>query len=247
MNRLLRWIWRKGLVSTFMAGFFVILPIAITLGIMGYMGSLLKTWLGADSTLGSLLQRVGLNYVTNATLASVIGWITVLLAIWILGAIVKSAARYRFETFVHESLNQIPVISSIYGPVSKVVGMLKRDEDSEMQSMSVVYCEFGAQHGGGFLALLSSDKIYHFGGRDCYIVYIPTSPIPMSGGIVFVPVDLVQQVDMEVEHLMQIYLSLGVMSEVVIPEKYIQPAIAVPAHTSEGSAKVSAAEDENEQ
>ncbi|MFP6602414.1 MAG: DUF502 domain-containing protein, partial [Pirellulaceae bacterium] len=238
MNRLLRWIWRKGLVSTFMAGFFVILPIAITLGIMGYMGSLLKTWLGADSPLGSLLQRVGLNYVTNAMLASVIGWITVLLAIWILGAIVKSAARYRFETFVHQSLNQIPVISSIYGPVSKVVGMLKRDEGSEMQSMSVVFCEFGAEHGGGFLALLSSEKIYHFGGRDCYIVYIPTSPIPMSGGIVFVPIDMVQHVDMEVEHLMQIYLSLGVMSEVVIPEKYIQPEIAVPVHTSEGPAKV---------
>jgi uncharacterized membrane protein len=247
MKRLLRWIWRKGLVSTFMTGFFVILPIAITLGIMGYMGSLLKTWLGADSALGSLLQRVGLNYVTNATLASVIGWITVLLAIWILGAIVKSAARYRFESFVHETLSQIPVISSIYGPVSKVVGMLKRDEGSEMQSMSVVFCEFGAEHGGGFLALLSSEKIYHFGGRDCYIVYIPTSPIPMSGGIVFVPIDMVQQVDMEVEHLMQIYLSLGVMSEVVIPEKYIQPEISVPVHTSEGSAKVSAAEDENQQ
>jgi len=247
MKRLLRWIWRKGLVSTFMAGFFVILPIAITLGIMGYMGSLLKTWLGANSTLGSLLQRVGLNYVTNATLASVIGWIIVLLAIWILGALVKSAARYRFESFVHETLNQIPLVSSIYGPVSKVVGMLKRDEESEMQSMSVVYCEFGADNGGGFLALLSSEKIYQFGGRDCYIVYIPTSPIPMSGGIVFVPVDVVQQVDMEVEHLMQIYLSLGVMSEVVVPEKYIQPEIAVPVDSSEGSAEMSTAEDENQQ
>ena len=126
------------------------------------MGSLLKTWLGANSTLGSLLQRVGLNYVTNATLASVIGWIIVLLAIWILGALVKSAARYRFESFVHETLNQIPLVSSIYGPVSKVVGMLKRDEESEMQSMSVVYCEFGADNGGGFLALLSSEKIYQF-------------------------------------------------------------------------------------
>ena len=247
MKRLVRWIWRKGLVSTFMAGFFVILPIAITIGIMGYMGSLLKTWLGAKSTLGSLLQGVGLHYVTNATLASIIGWIIVLLAIWMLGALVKSAARYRFDNFVYETLNQIPVISSIYGPVSKVVGMLKRDEESEMQSMSVVYCEFGAAHGGGFLALLSSEKIYHFGGRDCYIVYIPTSPIPMSGGIVFVPVDVVQQVDMEVEHLMQIYLSLGVMSEVVVPDKYIQPEIAVPADTGEGPAKVSTPQDENQQ
>ena len=85
---------------------------------------------------------------------------------------------------------------------------------------TVVYCEFGLQHGGGFLALLSSDKVYKFGGHDCYIVYIPTSPIPMSGGIVFVPLAGVQKVEMEVEHLMQIYLSLGVMSEAVVPDKY---------------------------
>ena len=236
MRRLLRWIWQKGMVSTFMAGFFVILPIAITIGIMGYMGSLLATWVGSNSTVGSLLQRIGSNYVTDATLASVIGWVMVLLAIWLLGALVKSAARYRFDNFVYETLNQIPVVSSIYGPVSKVVSMLKRDEESEMQSMSVVYCEFGADHGGGFLALLSSEKIYHFGGRDCYIVYIPTSPIPMSGGIVFVPVDVVQQVDMEVEHLMQIYLSLGVMSEVVVPDKYVQSK-SVPGAGGEGSGK----------
>ena len=114
------------------------------------------------------------------------------------------------------------MVSSIYGPVAKVVGMLKRDEEADMRAMSVVYCEFGMQHGGGFLALLSSEKIYRFAGRDSHIVYIPTSPIPMSGGIVFVPVEAVKPVDMEVEHLMQIYLSLGVMSEAVVPEQYLQ-------------------------
>ena len=73
MRRLLRWIWQKGMVSTFMAGFFVILPIAITIGIMGYMGSLLATWVGSNSTVGSLLQRIGSNYVTDATLSSLRG------------------------------------------------------------------------------------------------------------------------------------------------------------------------------
>jgi uncharacterized membrane protein len=222
MKRVLQWIWQKGFVSTFMAGFFVILPIVITIGIMGWVGALLKTWLGPNSLLGSILQRVGLNYVSNDTLASVIGWVIVLAVIWIVGAIVKSAARYRVENFVHEKLNQVPVVSSIYGPVAKVVGMLKRDEEADMRAMSVVYCEFGMQHGGGFLALLSSEKVYRFSGRDAHIVYIPTSPIPMSGGIVFVPVEAVKPVDMEVEHLMQIYLSLGVMSDAVVPEQYLQ-------------------------
>jgi uncharacterized membrane protein len=42
------------------------------------------------------------------------------------------------------------------------------------------------------------------------MVYIPTSPVPMTGGLLFVPVDSIRPVDMSVESLMSIYLSMGV-------------------------------------
>ena len=42
----------------------------------------------------------------------------------------------------------------------------------------------------------------------------------MSGGIVFVPVAKVLEVDMQVDDLMQIYFSLGVMASKVVPDAY---------------------------
>ena len=65
-------------------------------------------------------------------------------------------------------------------------------------------------------------------GSECLACYIPTSPVPMSDGIVFVQVAKVMNVDTSVEDLMQIYFSLGVMAPKVVPEQYqpIAPTVA---------------------
>jgi uncharacterized membrane protein len=42
----------------------------------------------------------------------------------------------------------------------------------------------------------------------------------MSGGIVFIPVEKVQRLEMTVDDLMQIYFSLGMMSAKAIPKRY---------------------------
>ncbi|MCH7728043.1 MAG: DUF502 domain-containing protein [Planctomycetes bacterium] len=221
MRRLLKRIWKRGIVSTFLTGFFVILPIAITLAIIGWVGAKLAEMLGTGSLLGRALTWAGLTYFTdNETLAYVLGWTVVILGIWLLGLFVKSTAKNKIEKLFHESLSRIPIISTIYKPVSQVIGLIQNDEQSEMKSMSVVFCSFGQERGGGFLALLASKEIYSFQDRECHIVYIPTSPIPMSGGIVFVPLDAVLPVEMNVDDLMKIYFSLGVLSPQVIPAQY---------------------------
>jgi uncharacterized membrane protein len=70
---------------------------------------------------------------------------------------------------------------------------------------------------------MASDQVYRFNGQACHVVYVPTSPLPMSGLVVFAAVDSVRQVDMEVDDLMKICLSIGVMSSKVIPDKYVVP------------------------
>lgn len=222
MKRTLKWIWRRGIVSTFLTGFFVILPIVITLAIMSWVGAKLAELLGTGSLLGRALTWAGLTYFTNnETLAYVLGWTVVILSIWLLGLFVKTTAKNKIENLFHKTISRIPIISTIYKPVSQVIGLIQNDEKSEMQSMSVVFCSFGQNQGGGFLALLASNEIYRFRDQDCHVVYIPTSPIPMSGGIVFVPIDAVLPIDeMAVDDLMKIYFSLGVLSPQVIPNQY---------------------------
>ena len=226
MPRALTWIWKKGIVSTFLAGFFVVLPIAITIALMGWVGGTLADWFGPNTVIGEALREVGgLKFETSETMAYVLGWVIVLAAIWLLGLLVKSMGKNKVEKTFHAAIEQIPIVSTLYKPVAQVVDMLKQDGQGELEGMSVVYCAFGSEGGAGFLGLLVSHHAYRFNGRKYQVVYIPTSPVPMSGGIVFAPVESVLKVDMKVEDLMQIYFSIGVMSPQVIPKQYVVPAI----------------------
>ena len=225
MKRLVLWVWNRGIVSTFLAGLFVVLPIAITLAIIGWLAQYLQAVAGGDSPLGAAMRAIGLNFVSDPTVASVIGGVVVLVGVWFLGLLVKTMTRNRLEDVLQRTVNRIPIVRAIYKPVSQVVDLVKGgDGKSDIRRMAVVFCTFGAGQEGGFLGLLSSDNVYRFAGRDCQAVYIPTSPIPMSGAIVFVPAASVHKVDFPVDDLMKLYFSASVLAPQVIPEQYRVPS-----------------------
>ena len=216
MRRYLNWFWQKGILSTFLAGLFALLPIVITVGIMVWAGGLLRDWLGTESFVGRALSQLGLRFVTDPTVASVLSWVAVLLAIWLLGVLLKSVGKKRIENAFHAAMERIPLINVLYRPVAQVVDMLQRDPTDNLQGMNVVYYAC-------FLGLLASDQVYRFKGQACKVVYVPTSPLPMSGAVVFIAANSVQKVDMKVDDLMKIYFSIGVLSSKVIPDQYVVP------------------------
>lgn len=230
MKRALTWIWERGIVSTFLAGFFVVLPLAITLWIMGWVAGTLRDLVGPATFVGKGLRSLGLQFVTNNTVATVVGWVFAIAAIWLLGLFAKSTARFRVIEGFNRAISQVPVVRTVYGPVAQVVGMLRQQEHEELKAMSVVYCTFGDREGGGFLALLACEGLFHFGQQDCHLIYIPTSPLPMTGGLLFVPATAVHRVDMSIEALMQVYFSMGVMAARAIPGQF--QVVALPPDTA---------------
>ena len=151
MKRILLWIWRRGVLSTFLAGFFAVLPFVITVAIMAWVGSGLQQWVGSESPAGRGLRAIGLQFVTDEVVASVIGWALVAMGLWFVGAVVKSTAKYELEEVVATVLNRIPIIKSVYKPVSQVVEMLRQDNPSDLQRMQVVYCRVGSSLWGWIL------------------------------------------------------------------------------------------------
>ena len=97
MRQAFKWFWKTGILSTFLAGLFALLPIVITLGIMVWFGGFLKDWLGPESFVGQAVSQLGLRFVTDPTVASVLSWGSVLLTIWLLGVLLKSVGKKRIE------------------------------------------------------------------------------------------------------------------------------------------------------
>ncbi|MBM4070182.1 MAG: DUF502 domain-containing protein [Planctomycetes bacterium] len=227
MKRALTWIWDRGIVSTFLAGLLVVLPLAITIWIMGWVAGMLREVVGPEPYIGEGLRSLGLRFVANDTVATIVGWVLVIVAVWLLGLFVKSTTRFRVIEKFNWAMSHVPVVRTVYGPVAQVVGMLRRQDREELNAMSVVYCKFGEQAGGGFLALLASAGLFRFGEQDCHLVYIPTSPLPMTGGLIFVPARAVDRVDMTIEALMQMYFSMGVMATKAVPGNF-QVSVTLP-------------------
>jgi uncharacterized membrane protein len=160
MKRAIGWFWKTGILSTFLAGLFALLPIAVTVGIMAWCGGLLREWLGSGSFVGKALFQLGLRFVTDPTVASALGWVAALIAIWLLGAVLKSVGKKRFERTINATMERIPLVNLLYRPVAQVVEMFQRNPADKMQGMEVVYCALGREEGAGFLGLLVSDQVY---------------------------------------------------------------------------------------
>jgi uncharacterized membrane protein len=236
---MIRWIsrfWRTSVAGSFLAGLLFLLPIVLTVVIVAWIVNLVRGAIGPGTVLGDLLTQGG-NYLlgTNQdTLAFWLGAAVTLAGIWFLGLIVKTRAKSIIQTYLDRLITSVPLIRSIYSPVSRVVRLATDrggDAPGDLSSMSVVSCRFGAgTNGVDVLALLASQYIYNIAGERRRLVYLPTAPIPMSGGLVLVAETAVTPVpEMKVDDLLKIYVSLGALTPEVLPGAIAAPLPELPA------------------
>lgn len=209
MRGVIKGVWGKG-AACFLAGLFAILPLAVTVAIAVWIAGFIEGMIGPGTFLGRQLQSLGMQVVSNSALAYAVGWVIVLAAIFGLGISLQFGTARLLNKLVDPVLRRIPLAGNVYSTAVQVVGMLDRSDAADLKGMSVVYCAFGKEHGTGLLALMPSPDRYRLADRDYHVVYVPTSPLPMTGGLLFVPVDCVRPLDMKVDELMSIYLSMGV-------------------------------------
>jgi len=194
----------------FLAGILAILPLVITVAVVAWAGSLVSQFLGPSTVVGKALSNLGFRFATNATAAYVVGAALVLALVFLLGAAVEAGAKGFVHRLLDAAVQRIPIIGSVYGTSRQLVGLMDKKADAELKGMRAVFYCFGGQNGVGVLALLVSPERFRINGRDYLIGIVPTAPVPVGGGLLFVPAEMVQPADVSVEGLMSIYVSMGV-------------------------------------
>jgi uncharacterized membrane protein len=214
MRRLARW---------FVAGVLIILPVATTVGVIGWVAAFVQRLVGPDTLVGDLLTRFGLHFVSNDVLAYAVGVVLVLAVIFAIGVAAESGARRLIQRLLDTVLQRIPIVGSVYGTSRQVVSLLGQKDAAALKGMRVVFCRFGGEAGAGFLALLVSPERYRINSRDYQIIIVPTSPVPIGGGLLFVPAEAVQPTDLSVEGLISIYVSMGITADQFLPKASHKP------------------------
>jgi uncharacterized membrane protein len=201
---------------TFIAGFLVLLPLAVTVTVIVWVGKFIYSYLGPDSVVGRILISIGFNFSSSPVAAYALGAIVVVGLVYLLGLVVESRLENRVRRLIDSLMERIPFVSNLYDVTKRFVAIVDRRDQDGLKSMSPVWCFFGGEGGAAVLGLLPMPKPIIIGEHQYHVVLVPSAPVPVGGCLVYVPVQWVKPAEFGVEALMSIYVSMGVTSPPVI-------------------------------
>jgi uncharacterized membrane protein len=214
----------RKLLQVFVTGLLAALPLAATLFIFVWAARFVYDLVGPSSFVGRGLKALGLGVTGSEIAGYAIGVGIVLAAIFALGVAIQTRLKHVWHDVVDSVIQRVPVVRNVYDVIRKFVDLIsKRDKDG-VNSMSPVWLQFGGD-GPAVLGLLSTPQPVLVGGKPFVAVLVPTAPVPVGGGLIFVPQDWVRPAEIGVEGLTSIYVSMGVTSGQHLPVAAVPPIV----------------------
>lgn len=203
----------KPFLSTWLTGLLAVLPLMLTLALVVWVVGLLNRFVGPESFLGQSLSVLGM-VAGSPTLAWLLGTALVLVAIYLLGLLVQSRLRGPITAALDASMRSIPLVGRVYDVAQRFVSVIgDRGKTADIAAMSPVWCSFG-ESGVKVLGLLPNPEPVMIAGQAHLAVLVPTAPIPVGGGLLYVPTRWVSQAGIGVDTLTSVYLSMGITAPV---------------------------------
>ncbi|HBV54627.1 MAG TPA: hypothetical protein DEF12_06265 [Rhodobacteraceae bacterium] len=193
--------------SSFLTGIVVILPVALTiwliLSLVGWVDSvvlpLVPAQIQPDKYIGLNLRGVGLIIFLIFTI--LVGWVAK-------GLIGRSLIR-----FAESLVERMPVVRSIYSGVKQIAETIFAQSDRNFEKACLIEYPRRGMWGIGFISTQAKGEIKARapGGAEMLTIFLPTTPNPTSGFLLFVPKEDVIELDMSLEDAAKLIISAGLV------------------------------------
>lgn len=227
------------IVSTWLAGLLAFLPLAMTLAVLGWLLGMLNHFVGPDSAVGGFFSTLGYTVAGDSPVAYLLGTLVLMGSIYLLGLAVQLGLKRPLARLLNVTVRRIPLIGSFYNFTDRFVHLLNQNQDTDIRAMSAVWCVFGGD-GVAVLALAPSSEPITIGKRSYFAVLVPTAPVPIGGGLLYVPTEWVSPANIGIEKLTEIYVSMGLTPPPSSKDQTLQKSTVstaspeIEAKTSEG-------------
>jgi uncharacterized membrane protein len=189
----------------FITGLVAILPLALTIGIV---------WLLIEKIgglIGVYLTRIPILTDIPKPLSLFLGFITVLIGIYIIGLITSGFLGRWVVGQVDNLMARLPFVKGLYNAARQLVNTIFLDRSAFSK---VVIIKYPWEH-TYTLAFLTNEDKWKIGKKEYYNIFLPTSPNPTSGYYLLYPVDNIIDTDISIQEGFKIIASGGI----IIPKK----------------------------
>ncbi len=191
----------------FLAGVLVTAPFALT----AYLA-----WWVVDFVDSRVMPLFPERYNPNAYLPvgiPGIGLIVAFVLLTAIGALTAGLAGRLLITFSETVLNRMPVVRGVYSAIKQIVSTIVSNQSTSFREVVLVQWPRAGMWTIGFVTGTPTDEIQALSpARDMVGVYVPTTPNPTSGYLMWVDRSEVVPMGITVEEGIKLVVSLGIVS-----------------------------------
>jgi len=216
--------------STFVAGLFICLPLAVTLWTIQFVFSRVDHLLtpivldlGRFLGLGPWLEAAWADYA--APLVSVALGV---LAIWLVGLVGGNVLGRQILRGLERIVLQVPVVRSIYGATRQFIEAFSPGAGRAFSRVVLVEYPRPGVWTLGLVTNTHNPAISERTGKQMISVFLPTTPNPTSGWLAFVPDNELISLTMSVDDAFKLIVSGGVLNNSKPPQVPFVPPSDVP-------------------
>jgi len=184
----------KNLRTNILAGMLILIPIGLTFyivrGLLSYFD----------------------NLITDAW-APGVGIIVLLLLAWMVGI----AAKNYFGRMLIESGNTIianvPLVNKVYLGIQQILDVTVNNNKNLFDRAVLIEYPKENSWAVGFVTSRTTGEIPNKLGKELVSIFIPTTPNPTSGFLLFVPIDRTIELDMDIETAIKMIMSAGMVND----------------------------------
>jgi len=187
---------KKHYVNTFFTGLSAILPISITIFVF------VKGFLFIDGLLSNIIQSLVGHRVVG------LGFVITILLIYGAGLFVKQYVGNKMLVYFEGLILKIPYAQTVYNATREISNsVFKKEKVAFKQPVLVDFPRNGLQS----IGFISNDRVM-IKGKHKVAVFVPTTPNPTSGFMIFAQPEEVTYLDISVEEATKMVISLGVLA-----------------------------------
>ncbi|MFC6199899.1 DUF502 domain-containing protein [Ponticaulis profundi] len=106
---------------------------------------------------------------------------------------------------------RVPIVRTLYTPIRQLVDIFSDKDSSSFKEVVLVEYPKPGTWAVGFLTTRAREEVAHHLNKNYIGVFVPTTPNPTSGFLIFVPENEVRRLNMTVEDGAKLIVSAGVV------------------------------------
>lgn len=201
--------WRRALRAYFLTGLVVIVPLVLSVFV------LYKLFLAIDGlfkgVVGAFLaQKLGLTIAGRPVPG--LGFVALVLLILLTGVVARNILGRKLITAGEEFLGRVPLLNRVYKTFQQIVQAFVSDKREVFSKVVLVEYPRKGLYALAFVTQDTRGPVQDALEPDVYSVFLPTTPNPTSGFLLFVPKEETIQVKLSVEEALKVVISGGTIS-----------------------------------